>query len=365
MKPITFPCISLVLALAASLAPAVADTIKLKNGTIYEGTITADTADAYDIEIPMGNIKEFKHIIKSEVAEMKKTPPDEKDAIELLKKLQNTPDGMSAADYEKAIKSQIQPWLDKYKASKKKPEIEALLKHYQDELAKVKAGDLKLRGAWVSAAEIKWNEYNVNARKLRARMEESLKARKPMQAYSAFAELELNYPASVESPPSIEAMKKAMPSLEGVISRAIEENPAKVKERKTLLGQLPADKKKETDEQIKKEEADIRKQMAKEKKDKVGVPSFYAYDLKSIQDSLAGVKKEVTRLAALDVPALTTANKKFEQGLKDMNEKAYLSAKGNFEAAAKVHSKDVTVKKKLDEATKAIEAAKKKPAGVK
>ena len=61
---------------------------------------------------------------------------------------------------------------------------------------------------------------------------------------------------------------------------------------------------------------------------------------------------------------MTAANKKFEQGLKDLNGRAFLSAKANFEAAAKFHSKDPVVKAKLDEATKAATAPPAKPAAV-
>ena len=177
MKPFIFPRLSLALAFAAGLTAAVADTIKLKNGTVYNGTIVDETAERYGMDVKEGNgIVDYKKIPKADVAEVKREMPDEREAEELLIKLKDTPDGLTAAEYEKRIKTQIQPWLDKYKTSKKRPAIEALLKQYGEESARVKAGDIKLRGAWVTAVEVKWNEYNVNARKLRVKME-TLKAR--------------------------------------------------------------------------------------------------------------------------------------------------------------------------------------------
>ena len=61
------------------------------------------------------------------------------------------------------------------------------------------------------------------------------------------------------------------------------------------------------------------------------------------------MKKEVDVLSKLDLNAITAANKKFEQGLKDLHTRAFLSAKANFEAVAKVHPKDAGVKKYLDD----------------
>ncbi len=372
MKPLISPRISLVLALAAGLSATVADTIKLKDGTVLNGTITEETADSYGMDVKEGKgIVDFKKIPKANVAKVEREMPDEREAEELLAKLKETPDGLSAADYEKRIKTQIQPWLDKYKASKKRKEIEDLLKLYVEEGAKVKAGDIKLRGTWITAAELKWNEYNINARKLRAKMEAAAKANKPVEAFSAFAELEAGFVASIDYPPSVEAVRKVLPKVELALNQAVEAYPGLIEERKKQTAALEGPKKKEADDGFKKEADDWRKQIALVKKNKVQVVTFYAYDLKTIQDAQAVVKKETLRLNALDLTALTATAKKFEQGLKDLNDKAYLSAKSNFDAVSKIHTKDVVVKKKLDEANKGLadsKAAKPgaaKPAAVK
>jgi hypothetical protein len=366
MKPILTPRISLVIALAAGLSGSMADTIKLKSGKTLEGTITSETADSYEIEVEeTKGIKDFVKVKKTDAVSVTKTPPDEKEAEALLGKLKPTADAMTASDYEKKIKGDIQPWLDKNKTSKKRKDIEELLKLYTDELAKVKAGDIKLRGVWISADETKWNAYNITARKLRLKFEALIKAKKYPEAYAVFAEMELNGAAGVDFPPVVEAMVKALPALESSISQAIVNQPIIAGERQTLLKQQTPEKKKEMDEVIKKELADYRVKTALEKKNKVRVPSFDPYDLKTIQASLDAVKKESAALTAIDTQAMTLANKRFEQGLREMNEKAFLSAKTNFEAAVKFHSKNPLIKKHLDDAVKAIDAAKNKKPGAK
>jgi hypothetical protein len=351
-------------ALVAGLSIASADSIKLKNGeTIADCTITAENPDSYEIEVDLGNgIKDFRTIKKAEVEKLTRTSPDEKEAAALKSKLDPSRDGMTAQEYEKAIREEIQPWLDKHKKSAKRAEIEALLKLYNEELAKARAGEIKLRGTWITVEEKKWNAYNVEARKLRIKIENLIKEKKYVEAYSAFAEMELTGAAGVDFPPVVEAIKKILPNLEGAIKNALAEAPAKIKQRTAYVAGLQAEQKKNEELRIKKERADWTAKVALERKNKVRIPSYDPFDLKSIQDSLAAVQKEAAVLGALDLPAMAAANKKFEQGLKDLHSRAFLSAKANFEAAAKVHSKDAAVKKYIDEATKAATAP---PAGTK
>jgi len=351
-------------AFVAGLSGAAADTFKLKNGeTIENATILEEKPDSYDVEWNIGDkgIKDFRTIKKSEVEKLTRTSPDEKEAAELKAKLDPSKDGLTAQEYDKAIKEQIQPWLEKHKKSTKRAEIEALLKLYTEELAKVRAGEIKLRGAWIGVEEKKWNAYNVEARKLRIKIEQLIKEKKFVPAYETFAEMELTGAAGVDFPPVVEAIKKILPSLENTIQHALTEAPAKIKQRTAYVAGLQAEQKKNEEQRIKQERADWTAKVTLEKKNKVRIPSYYAYDLKSIQDSLAAVQKEAAVLGALDLPAMAAANRRFEQGLKDLHSRAFLSAKANFEAAAKVHSKDAAVKKYIEEATKGATTPATKP----
>lgn len=376
MKPFIFPRISLALAMAAGLSAAVADTIKLKDGTVYDGTIVEETADMYGMDVKEGKgIVDYKKIPKADVAKVDREMPDERTAQELVATLKMTPDGLSAAEYEKRIKTKIQPWLDQHKTSKVRKDVEELLKLYTEEGAKAKAGDIKLRGVWITAAEVKWNKYNINARKLRAKMESEIKANKPVDGFSTFAELESGFVASVDYPLAVEAIRKVLPKVEQALVQAAEAYPGLTEERKKQTAGPDADsdkdKKKAMDALVAKEKTDFLAKVAALKKNKAPVVLFNPYDLKTITDAQAVVKKESVRLNALDLAALTAAAKKFEQGLKDLNDKAYLSAKSNIEAVSKIHTKDVVVKKKLDEAnkgatdSKAAKPGAAKPAGVK
>ena len=352
--------------IAAALgSSAFADTIIKKDGTTLEGTILEETPTEVTIEVQFSATIKSKEVVKvADIKEMKKLPADEKDAADLLAKFKMTADGMTVADYEKAIKLSIQPWLDKYKTSKKRADIETLLKTYNDELAKVKAGGAKVRGSWVTAEELKWNDYNISARRLRVEMEAHLKKREYVEMYNVFAKLDAKYPAAVDYVPALELMKKNMAAVEGTLARAVEEQKGYDAERKRLLGSQTAEKKKELEDKIKAEQAEFRKKLADEKKDKIRLNSIDKYDLKSITDALAQAKKETELLNKIDIKGMADAAKKYEDALRHVSEKQWLSAKSKLDDAIKVFSKDAGVKKTLDEVTRQA-AAGSKPAGAK
>src|SRR4029079_1760936 len=139
------------------------------------------------------------------------------------------------------------------------------------------------------------------ARKLRVEMDDLFKKNKPVEAYQTALRMEANYVASIDFPPTVDIMKKKLPAVEAAMSRAVEDFKVKDDQRKQMLAQLTPEKKKDTEELLKKELADFKAKVSQEKKDKISVPSFYPYDLKSIQDSLAALKKEEARLGNIDV----------------------------------------------------------------
>lgn len=353
MKPIRFPHLLLISSLAA--LPATADTVKLKNGKVYEGTAT-ERGDVIDIEIPMGKIIDHQTVKKSDVAEFTKTLPDEKEAADLAS-LVPTADALTAADYEKTLKDKVDPFLKKYPVSKFRPKVDAIAKTLRDELAKTKAGDVKLDGQWLPAAELKWNDYNVKALRLLIQLRSQLKAKKPMDAYQSFAKIESSHVASTAYPKAAAEISKAIKDLVASLNAAAAEQPAKAAERAASLKSLTQDKVASVEAAIAAEITAFKAKVEEEKSRKVPVTSFYPYDLNSIKESISGTEKEITRLAALDLTKLTAASTKFQAGLKDFSEKAFQSAKSNFEDAVKAYPNDTFVKKMAADAKLAAENA--------
>jgi hypothetical protein len=178
-----------------------------------------------------------------------------------------------------------------------------------------------------------------------------------MDAYQSFAKIESSHVASTAYPKAAAEISKAIKDLVASLNAAAAEQPAKAAERAASLKSLTQDKVASVEAAIAAEITAFKAKVEEEKSRKVPVTSFYPYDLNSIKESISGTEKEITRLAALDLPKLTTASTKFQAGLKDFSEKAFQSAKSNFEDAVKAYPNDTFVKKMAGDAKLAADNA--------
>lgn len=361
MKPVSLRFLSgsvLALLASASFAFAAGDVIKLKTGEKLEGVIKEESPTEVVIELVLGSggIKDLKTVPRKDIAEVIKATPDQFEAAELAK-LVPAEDMMSDNAYQKIITEKLEAFLKKYPASKFKADVESILKTYQDEMAKAKSGAKKLEGVWILPEELVWNAYNFEARLKRVQMEKLLKAGKTADAYRLLAELENNKGASVETVKAMEVIKTALPEFEKNLERLALQQPIILKNRADANKTLSPDDKKRVEEAIKAEEADLKLRQEEDRKAKVAIPSFSEYDIKSINDAKAAVAKEILRIGKIDLAAQKTAATTFQSGLKNMHEKAYLSAQRNFEDAAKFFQKDTFVKQQAELAKKAATEA--------
>lgn len=305
--------------------PAMADTIKLKNGAVLDGNIVSETEAEIKIEVKQGGITNVVPVKKSEIAAggVLKLTPDVRAAIE-LEKLLPTGDLLDGKAYEEIIRTKVKAWLDANKTSAKRADVEALLKKLEEEKAKADKGDRKLEGEWVSGEEIVWNSYNFKARIKRVKMEQTLAKGAdgkpdPSGAYMLFAELEREYPLSTEFPKAIESMRAGFDSYETVLTKALADQPAEQKAKDEKIKSAPTAEKQRIIEAYAAETARFKASQAEDKVKKLAIPSWYKLDSKSISDALAALKKEKERMTKLDLAKIKTANEAFAGGLKGLS----------------------------------------------
>lgn len=140
-------------ALATSLVQA--DKITLKGGKIIEGEVISETATEYVISVAYSkSIRTRKTFKKSEIIHIEKEAPDLA-PYEALKGILPTRDQLSATAYEQVIEAKVKPFIANYPDSRYLKEVKKTLETLEAELARVKAGDIKLDGKWIAAAD--WN----------------------------------------------------------------------------------------------------------------------------------------------------------------------------------------------------------------
>ncbi|MGJ8671532.1 PTPDL family protein [Rubritalea sp.] len=199
----------LTLSLGLTLSSLYADTYTLKNGLEYTGKISLETDDSYYllVEEKPGVRKEIA-VKKADIESISKSNSGKatRDFI-LVEKLVPTPDFLSEEDYERAITSVVDPYLEKYPNSLQAKQALAIRKTLAKEQEQVKSGALKINGEFTTEAERITNAYEIDAALLANIISKQARSKNYSEAFVAFAEMADNYKHTL---PFEDTLKKAI-----------------------------------------------------------------------------------------------------------------------------------------------------------
>jgi len=142
---------------------ACADTVKLKDGTVLEGTITEEDAISVTIHAERANgaVAEKRWMLKSDTMDVHHATAEEKAtrAMELafvsLQKLHIDPTNSFQIEYyDRTLTNVFRKFQADYPNSLHAKEVSDKIVEWEAERALVAAGKLKTRGQWISAEEI-------------------------------------------------------------------------------------------------------------------------------------------------------------------------------------------------------------------
>jgi hypothetical protein len=151
----------LALLLAAATAPA--DTVRLKNGTQYEGTIQSETDSNIEIEVanPAGTIFHSIELNKADVAEAARTTPEQRAVMEMENSYKQTlkyqldPQYSQPLPYYNQIISNVfNQYLNKYPGSPHEKDMAERIASWTEEREKVASGLGRVGTEWLPAAEV-------------------------------------------------------------------------------------------------------------------------------------------------------------------------------------------------------------------
>lgn len=141
---------------------AMADTIKLKDGTVVEGNILVENEAQVTIEATYasGTITKRQTFSKADIAEIVRLAPEQKAeremqlAYERLQKYRLDPkSSQPLGDYDHVIGDIFRSFLSQYTNSPYHKEIEEKIAGWQAERNQVAAGKMKVGGQWITTTE--------------------------------------------------------------------------------------------------------------------------------------------------------------------------------------------------------------------
>ncbi len=152
----------LLVLLAGGLSAAPADTVRLKNGETYEGTILSETNASVSIEVEQagGTILTTRTFRRDEIAEIRRSTPEEIGRRDMERAFARTqryrldPNTSYPPEYyRQVIDGVLKKFLADYPDSPYTNVVAAQLRQWIAEQGTVSSGMAKFNGKWMSAAE--------------------------------------------------------------------------------------------------------------------------------------------------------------------------------------------------------------------
>ena len=217
-----------------------ADKITLKNGKVIEGEVISETDTEYVISVAYSkSIRTRETFKKSEIDDIQKEAPDLK-PYEALKDVLPTPDRLSVVGYEQLIESRVKSFLNSFPNSKYTREVEKTLATLESELARAKAGDVKLDGKWIDAAEWNANALELDAQVLVKRMKAFADRKSYRPALLIYDKINNEFRASDAANDASQAALQFLPKYLAQIKKLEAEAPAKLEKRERAIKAMTA-----------------------------------------------------------------------------------------------------------------------------
>ncbi len=304
------------LALLSLASPLKADILVLKNGDRKEGTIINESPTAVRMKYRLTEkIWDEKDFPRADVAEVIRQRPSEL-AIEQqkLKELLPTKDMLGADEYERIVQDRLRPFVNQFPGTPEATLVEGMIKELQSEKEKVVSGQLKVDGKWLSPEEVKRDDYNIRAYRLRSEIKGMASSQRwedwvqALRTYDRFIDPNTGFFASTHYPLLVPEALDVLKNYETVLLKMIREQPILQKSQEDSLLRLVEPDLTKTKNALKSRLDEWKAQYDAEKRSRIRWLIPYKLDLASLNEAHKAVVAERAKLQTLDLESLTKQN---------------------------------------------------------
>jgi hypothetical protein len=287
-------------------ASGFADIVFLKNGEKIEGKIIKDAPEQITVEVKISaGITDERVVTRADIDRIEKVAP-ETDAYKAIATIQTGANSFAPAQYEQVVRA-LQGYVTQYPNGQHTSDVQKSLDEFVAEKKRVEAGEVKLRGQWLSKAEVEKEKVQLNGMIAFEHMKTQSTGGDGIGALNTFVVIEKTYPGAATMPDAIELAKQIVASLKPAVEKAIPNQKfIKAEKEKGFAGAGAADRT-EMMEAYKKELAQA--EAAVVAAEGAGQwPPFIQGSEKSLTALLTRVARETSRLAALPVDKMRKSN---------------------------------------------------------
>jgi len=290
-----------------------ADILVFKNGDRKEGTILNESDTSVRLRYQLTpKIPDEKDFPRTDIVEIIRQRPSEL-ALKSQKitELLPTKDMMGADEYERLIQDRLRPFTNQYSGTPEATQVEQMIKELQAEKEKVVSGQLKVDGKWLNPEEVKRDDYNIRAYRLRSEIKDIVTSQKwedwitALRAYDRFIDPANGYFASTHYPLMIPEVLAILKNYESVLLKMIREQPVFLKAQTDSFARLVEPDLSRTKNAIKQREDAWKAQYDAEKRSRIRWLVPYKMDLPSLEEAHKAIIAERAKLQAIDLETLT------------------------------------------------------------
>ena len=235
-----YPMVLMVL-LAATVRVLQADSITLNNGKIISGEILSDSPDGILIEYyATTTIKDQKTFPRDDIVSVVKEPADEK-GFKALGNLVSPNTLLDTSFCDELIMKKIPQFLNKYPYSKHLAKLRTTLTTLEGERDRLRVGDRKIAGIWISADEISSDYYQLGAKIKYTEIKQQALEKNTLGALQSCEVLEKSYPGSVVMPDTIDLALNQCNQLQATLDKARSDFDVLNKRRQKAIELAPGD----------------------------------------------------------------------------------------------------------------------------
>jgi hypothetical protein len=304
------------LALLSASATLKADILVFKNGDRKEGTVLNESATSVRLRYQLTpKIPDEKDFPRADIVEIIRQRPSELALKnQKLAELIPTKDMMGADEYERLIQDRLRPFTNQFSGTPEATQVEQIIKDLQSEKEKVVSGQLKVDGKWLSPEEVKRDDYNIRAYRLRNEIKMTSASQKwedwvaALRIYDRFIDPSTGFFASTHYPNLIPEVLEIMKNYEAILLKMIREQPILLKAQADSLGRLVEPDLTRTKNALKQATDGWKAQYDAEKRSRVRWLIPYKFDMASLNEAHKLLITERAKLQAVDVEALAKQN---------------------------------------------------------
>jgi hypothetical protein len=337
-----------------------ADSLILKDGSEFKGEIISDNPKEVVIEyLITPTIKDQKTFPREEIEKIVTITKEEKDFLSLGDRA--TPNTvLNTSFYDPLIDKKLPEFLKQYPYSRHIAELRDDLQSLIAERERVRQGERRVDGSWITTAQIASDPYQSLARIQYAEISLMAFEKNAVGALKKYELLETNTPGANVIPEALDLASSQLDQLQGELIKSKSNFSFLEQERKKTLSTAPADQAKEMNDVLAKEALTAKTAIANATKD--GTKFFPIFPnnkeaLDALQTLITSEKARLTLLQAIPM----------RESLKTTRDAARLIALGQLkEAQAQLdiaekywplNAEIASLKKKIEEVKKLKEAS--------